>query len=107
MNPMKNYSSLLEAIEGLKKEGYTADFNLHPDCIQCAETELKLSPDEFVIDKYFRFEGDTDPSEQSIIYAISSKKHPIKGIFINAYGIYADPVSNEMMEALTIKEPRP
>jgi len=99
---MKNYNTLLEAINGLKKEGYTEDFNLGVSCIDCQANGYKLFHDEFVIDKYFRFEDDTDPASQSIIYAISSEKYGLKGMLVNGYGIYSDPLSNEMLETLKI-----
>ncbi|MES2141038.1 MAG: phosphoribosylpyrophosphate synthetase [Bacteroidota bacterium] len=100
---MENYSNLIEAIEGLKKEGYTEDFNLKQNCLECRDGHYKIFHNEFVVDKYFRFEGDTDPTEQSIIYAISSEKYKLKGILINGYGIYSDPITNEMLETLKIK----
>jgi len=100
---MENYSNLIEAINGLKKQGYTEDFNLRQSCLECRDGQYKIFHDEFVVDKYFRFEDDTDPAEQSIIYAISSKAHKLKGILINAYGIYSDPITNEMLEHLKVK----
>jgi hypothetical protein len=80
---MKNYNTLLEAINGLKKEGYIED---------CQANGYKLFHDEFVVDKYFRFEDDTDPANQSIIYAIYSEKYGLKGMLVNSYGIYSDPL---------------
>jgi hypothetical protein len=100
---MENYSNVIEAINGLKKEGYTEDFNLKQNCLECRQGDYKIFHNEFVVDKYFRFEGDTDPTEQSIIYAISSEKYNLKGILINGYGIYSDPVTNEMLDTLRIK----
>lgn len=100
---MENYSNLIEAINGLKKQGYTEDFNLHQNCIACRNGHYKIFHNEFVVDKYFRFENDTDPSDQSIIYAITSEKYKLKGILINAYGIYSDDITNEMLDTLKIK----
>jgi len=100
---MENYSNLIEAINGLKKEGYVEDFNLKRDCIECRDGHYRIFHNEFVIDKYFRFEDDTNPEDQSIIYAISSKKYKLKGILINAYGIYSDPITNEMLDTLKMK----
>jgi hypothetical protein len=100
---MENYSNLVEAINGLKKQGYTADFNLQQNCLGCSEGDYKIFHDEFIVDKYFRFEDDTDPTDQSIIYAISSEKYKVNGILINGYGIYSDPITNEMLNTLKIK----
>lgn len=96
------FDSLLDALNGLKKEGYTIDFNLLPSCLFCKMDEIQLYPDDFEIDKYYRFENDTDPADQSIVYAISSIKHNLKGVLVNAYGIYADPMDNELVKKLHI-----
>ena len=95
---MTTMDTLSQTLNLLKQQGYTEDFNLHPDCIEC--NGLKLSPGEFVIDKVFRFEGESDPSDESILYAISSKDQSIKGTLVNGYGIYSDDVTDEMIKAL-------
>jgi hypothetical protein len=45
-----------------------------------------------------RFENTSDPNDQSILYAISSPKHGIKGLFLESYGIYTEEVSRSMIE---------
>ena len=101
---MQQYSSLIEAINGLKKEGYTEDFNLQQHCLECRNGQYKIFHDEFVVDKYFRFDVSSDAADQSIIYAISSEKYGLKGILINGYGIYTEPVTNEMLNKLRITD---
>ena len=99
---MQQYSSLVEAINGLRKEGYTEDFNLQQHCLECRNGQYQVFHDEFVGDKYFRFDVSSDAADQSIIYAISSEKYGLKGILINAYGIYTEPVTNEMLNKLNM-----
>ena len=100
----EQYSNMIEAIDGLRREGYTEDFNLEQQCLSCRDGQFKLFHDEFLIDKYFRFDVSSDAAHQSIIYAISSHKHDLKGILINAYGIYSEPLTNEMLKKLQIAE---
>ncbi len=88
------------SINGLKKEGYTQDFNIREDCIVCHQSNTVLSNDDFEIDKIFRFEGQSNPDDQSILYAISSKKFNVKGTLVNGYGIYADDVTTELVARL-------
>src|SRR5690606_27899280 len=38
--------------------------------------------------------------DEAIVYAISSDKHNIKGTLVNGYGIYADKLADEMIQAL-------
>lgn len=97
---MEHYDTLSEAINALQKEGYTEDFNLNQNCIECRNGEYKIFHDEFQVDKYYRFEGQTDPADESILYAISSEKYRLKGLLVNGYGIHSEPITNEMLHTL-------
>lgn len=97
---MEQYDSLLQAIEGLRKQGYTEDLNLQTNCIDCRDATLQLHPHEFEIDKVFRFYGLSDVDDESILYAISSDKYDLKGILVNGYGVTSDPLTQDMVEKL-------
>lgn len=88
LNKRYNYNTLSEAVNDLQKRGYTYDFLIPEDkeCIYCTAHSLELSPDEFVIDEIFRFEEMSDPGDESILFAISSPIHNIKGLVINSFG---------------------
>lgn len=94
------YHTLSEGINSLRKEGYTEDFNLKQDCIECGNGKFRIFQDEFRIDKVYRYEGDSNPDDESVLYAISSDKHNIKGILVNAYGIYSEDITDEMLSKL-------
>ena len=97
---MQSFETLTEAIDTLRTEGYVEDFNLKQNCLECRNSDYKLFHDEFHIDKFFRFEDNTDPSDQSILYAISSLKYNLKGLLINGYGIYSEDITDEMLDRL-------
>jgi len=94
------YGTLSETINGLKKEGYTLDFNICEESVTCHQTNLILSPEDFEIDKVYRFEGESNPDDQSILYAISSPKFEVKGVLVNGYGISSDDVTNALIKKL-------
>jgi hypothetical protein len=98
---VEQYDSLLLAINALRDQGYIEDFNLHSNSLDCRDSTIRLHPDEFDIDKVFRFYGPSDPDDESILYAISSSKHNLKGILVNGYGVSSDPLTAEMVEKLT------
>ena len=91
---------LTVVLERLKARGYTEDFNLKPDGSDRSTGNLRLSAADFNIDEYYRFEGSSDPGDGAIVYAISSQKYGLKGVLVNAFGIYADPLTDEMLEKL-------
>ncbi len=97
----ESYGTLSETINGLKMEGYTLDFNLQDDCIACQSSTTILSPEDFEIDKVYRFEGASNPDDESVLYAISSSKFGVKGLLVNGYGISADEISDAMIKKLS------
>lgn len=102
MQTSHSYDTVTEAIRDLKSRGYTEDLNIpeNDDCIICGNSNHILSPDEFEIDETYRFEGDTDPGDEMIVFAISSEKHGIRGILVNAFGTYADSHATEIVARL-------
>ncbi|MFN5183308.1 MAG: phosphoribosylpyrophosphate synthetase [Bacteroidota bacterium] len=89
----ESYGTLSETINILVKLGYTHDFNIKSDYII-------LSPEDFKIDHVYRFEDDTDPANQSILYAISSARFRLKGTLVNGYGISSNAITSKLIEKL-------
>jgi len=99
---MHVYDTITAALADLDQRGYNLDFNLTPDCLVCKEIDLLLMPEEFEIDEVYRFEGMTDPADSSVVYAISSSVGNLKGVLVDAYGVYAENVSPELLGKLKI-----
>jgi hypothetical protein len=58
-------------------------------------------PDDFEVTEVYRFEGMTDPDDQSVLYALESKDG-IKGTLVNGYGLYSDGATDELIAKLYI-----
>lgn len=99
---MKNYDTVTEAVAGLKAKGYTIDFNIAFDKLVCSDNKICLPPDEFEIVEVHRFEGDSNPDDEDVVYAVESKDGKLKGIITSAFGMYADPVSNKIIQKLSM-----
>jgi hypothetical protein len=93
---MYNYDTVSEAVNDLRKRGYTEDFNLGMDALHCKE--IKCLPEDFEITEIYRFEGNTDPADEAIVFAIESGKNKIKGVLVNGYGISSDSLSAAMIK---------
>ena len=98
---MNTYTTVTDTLNTLKEDGYVLDFNLKPDCVECNRPDIKLYPDDFVIDKFYRFEGASNPGDSAIVYTISSNDG-LKGTLVDAYGVYADSLTTEMISKLKI-----
>jgi len=93
------YDTVSEAVNGLKKRGYTLDYNLGENCLVCHGDKYDL--DDFEIVEVYRFEGNSDPADEAVVYAIESVKGE-KGILVSGYGISAEGVSAEMAKKLSL-----
>ena len=98
---MKNYDSLAEALTDLKSRGYEQDFETQPNCLYCGDLDIRLDPEDFKVDEVYRFEGESSPDENTILYAISSSSGA-KGTIAETYGTYRENVSFEMAGRLQI-----
>jgi hypothetical protein len=99
---MQTFDTVTSALAGLKARGYTLDFNISFDTIKCDEHNICLNPNEFEIVEVYRFEGDTNPSDEDVVYAVESKDGKLKGTITSAFGMYADSISNEMIQKLSM-----
>jgi len=100
---MEEMTTVTEVIAHLREKGYIEDLNLQKNSLVCRKGHFSVLHDEFVIDKVYRFEGDSDPADEASVYAISSAKYDIKGILVNGAGIYTDDLTDEMLDKLEIK----
>lgn len=96
---MQTYDTLTEALEGLRKQGFTQDYNLKPDYLHCQPNNIELRPADFDVVDVYRFEGMTDPGDEMVLYAIEAKNGN-KGTLVDAYGAYSEAISSEMAEKL-------
>ncbi len=99
---MKAYDTVVGALNGLRERGYTVNFNIAFDKIICSENKTCLNPNEFEIVEVYRFEGNTNPADQDVVYAVESIDGNIKGVITSAFGIYADAVSTEIINKLSM-----
>ncbi|EIJ39154.1 hypothetical protein [Galbibacter orientalis] len=98
----KSYESLSVAIEALKKEGYTEDYNLCDAGVENKSRKKIHKAEELEIVKHYRFEGMTNPDDSSVLYVIETSEGD-KGLLVDAYGAYSGNVSREMIEKLKPK----
>lgn len=95
--------SVTEIIEALREEGYTHDFSFKNDELCSVSDGSIYKADELIIEKTERYEGDSDPSDNAIIYAITAKDGT-KGVLTDSYGAYADPKLAKIIGDIPVRE---
>lgn len=97
-----DYRTLSEAIKDLKQKGYEYDFNQHANHLECKELKKNFKPENFTITHVYRFEGMSNPGDNSVLYLIEADDST-KGMLVDAYGVYADSISPEMIEKFRVE----
>jgi hypothetical protein len=100
MKQQFHYATVTEAIEQLKEQGFTLDFNLKENLISAGED--LYSADEFEIVDLYRYEGASDPADEALVYALASASG-LKGILVLGYGASTDEASTDALKQLHYK----
>ncbi|SFS30803.1 hypothetical protein [Sphingobacterium wenxiniae] len=70
-----NYETADVALAKLQEMGYTIDFNVEFD-------EISQDADDYTIDYLYRYEGESNPDDESTVYGISNSQNGRKGVFV-------------------------
>jgi hypothetical protein len=89
MKEPHNLDSMVEVLNFLKEEGFKEDFQMSDKGLMIKDQEKYFEPDDLIILKVYRFEGDSNPDDMAVVYQIESKDGD-KGVYIDAFGLYAD-----------------
>jgi hypothetical protein len=91
MQDKEEMTSLTTVEKKLKSQGYTHDFTVKDSRLTTMDDESArtFSPEETTIVDFFRFEGESNPDDMAILYAIETTDGT-KGTVSSAYGTYAN-----------------
>jgi len=95
MKPIYHYATVAEALDELNKNGFTHDFNLHDE-------NIKKNPDNYEIEYIYRYEGDTDPGEEAVVYGIVSNSGE-KGVFVSGFSANSESEAAAVLAKLCIE----
>jgi hypothetical protein len=100
MQRKNHYGTVTDAIKAFREQGFILDFNLAENCIVC--NSEKFIPEDFEIVDVYRYEGNSDPADEAVVYALESKSG-LKGILVAGYGASSDAMSTSMLEKLKMR----
>lgn len=98
MKTEKKYmQTMVSCLKDLQKQGFETSFKVTVDGLLSLTTKNLFSAGQLSIVHYSRFEGESNPDDNSIIYAIETNTGE-KGVLVNGYGISSDPQIDSFMQ---------
>ncbi len=96
-NSMPYMKSLATCLNRIVHDGYTEDFRISDKGLESLKNERSYKPEQIQVVNFFRFEGESDPDDNAILYVIETADGT-KGTLVDAYGIYTDPRIGKFMK---------
>ncbi len=85
----QSMTTLSECITNALEIGYIENFKVGSRGLTTSDGQSTYQPQDISISNFFRFEGYTNPDDNSILYLVKTCDGR-KGTLIDAYGVYAD-----------------
>lgn len=100
--------TMVECLGEMFEDGYKEDFKVKEDELQVLSTGKCYKPEQIKIVNFFRFEGQTDPDDDSILYVIETNDGT-KGTLVDGYGPSSETATSKFIlgvEEIQKKAPR-
>ncbi|HMF72760.1 MAG TPA: hypothetical protein VK616_14885 [Flavitalea sp.] len=81
--------SLTSCVKQMKEEGFKEDFQITEKGLSTFDKSKTYQPDQVRILNFYRFEGESDPGDNIILYVIETDDGE-KGTLVDGYGAYDD-----------------
>src|SRR5690349_7893848 len=85
----EDLKTLVSCLNKLLEKGFTENFKVNDKGLRSLETDKIYNPKEVKVLSFYRFEGSSDPADESILYALETSDGT-RGTLVDAYGPYAD-----------------
>lgn len=97
---MGSASTVTEAVNKLMEQGYTTDLGAR-GTESHGDADHSHDPTTLAIEQVFRFEGDSDPGDETIVLGVLCEECDSRGIIVSAYGPDADPALLARLHQIT------
>jgi hypothetical protein len=85
----RTFETLTAALADLHERGFTEDFEYETKFLRLQRTATNYPASDLNIVEVYRFEGMSDPDDNSVLYAIENTAGDVKGVIIDGYGASA------------------
>jgi hypothetical protein len=92
--------TLTDAVARLASAGYRGSFLAREGRLTSIETEQHFAPEDLVVCEVVRFEGDSDPGDMTVLFAMQTSDGSVRGTFVAGYGTATDAESAAVVARL-------
>jgi len=98
--PSAQLETLQEAIDRLEHSGFPDSFQAVRGGMRALEAKQVVACEHLIVEEIVRFEGESDPGDSAVLFALRSRDGKIAGTFVAGYGPATDPEAARAMQAL-------
>jgi hypothetical protein len=98
--PSAQLETLQEAVARLASAGFGDSFQAVPGGLRALEANEVIACEQLLVEEIVRFEGESDPGDMAVLFALRSQDGRIAGTFVSGYGASTDPEAARAMQAL-------
>ncbi len=99
MSKNDSMNTMSDCTNNLTKKGYVENFQATAEGIKALSDDMLYDPSSVSISNFYRFEGQSDPSDNAIVYVIETHDGK-KGMLIDSYGANASTKISEFVKAV-------
>jgi hypothetical protein len=90
--------TLVDRMNALKEKGYKLEFKVEEGKLMPIDNAASepVGPDQVKVVQHYRFEGESDPGDMQVLYAIETT-NGMCGILTDGFGTYSNPEVSKFM----------
>ncbi|HWM20250.1 MAG TPA: hypothetical protein VNO51_11225 [Ilumatobacteraceae bacterium] len=99
---MESPDTVTDAVVQLQTAGFDADFHLEDTGMRCEPCQRVHQTQHLVIVERFRFEGESDPGDSSIVLGVECPSCGARGVVVSSFGAAAEPQLIALLQLLDL-----
>ena len=92
--------TLIAALARLAAAGFRDSFRAQRGALDAIDAGRALAPEQLAVVELVRFEGDSDPQDELVLFALRSEDGSVSGTWLVSYGAQTDGESAAVMRRL-------
>jgi hypothetical protein len=93
----EHMKTLVSVLNSKSLSEFVTQFDITEQGLMSLATQKIYQPNQVKVAHFYRFEGESNPDDNAILYAIETDEGE-KGTIVDAYGAYSDPLITDFMK---------